>query len=292
MKRKAFTLVELLVVIAIIGMLVGLLLPAVQRARASARSLVCKNNLRQVGIASSTYSTVRNSEIVPGGEENRGTTCPDGRSYGWSYFLLPHLEQQAVFDMIDYDAKFDDEQNQDAAQVPLPVYVCPDTVGEPIQVEQKDGKIFARTSYGGIYGARFKSKNNNNPVNGPMIYTGVYPKAYLPSGKKGKLEIKRLKISEIRDGLSNTLFIAEDSRPAENYTYGDRHWIAASNVFDVSYGINQAPANDNDITSQHTGGAHGVFGDSSVHFLSNSLDTEVLASLCTRSFGDIVENAY
>ncbi len=287
MKKNAFTLVELLVVIAIIGTLMGLLLPAVQRARGAARSLTCKNNLRQIGIASNTYSAMRKSEIVPGGEENRGTTCPNGRSYGWSYFLLPYLEQQAVFDMIDYDAKFDDEVNQDAARIPLPVYVCPDTAGESIQVKQTDGKIFARTSYGGIYGARFKSKNNNNPVNGPMIYTGVYPKAYLPSGKKGRLEIKRLKVARIRDGMSNTLFIAEDSRSNENYAYGDRHWISSSNVFDVSYGINQAPANDNDITSQHTGGAHGVFGDSSVHFLPDSLDTEVLASLCTRSFGDV-----
>lgn len=282
--NHGFTLVELLVVIAIIGILMGLLLPAVQMVRAAARRLICQNNLRQIGTAFDAFSAVHDSEIVPGGEDHRSAICPAGRSFGWSCFLLPHLEQMNLFEKIDFSAKFDDSANQEAAATVIPIYVCPDTADDPLLVHG-----FARTSYGGIYGARFKNKKNNNPVNGSLIYSGTYPKAYLPTGKRGTLIIDRLKIGDIQDGLSNTLFIAEDSRPDSQYDYGDRHWICSSNVFDVSCGVNQAPPYDNEICSQHTGGAFGVFGDTSVHFLPNALDTEILASLCTRAFEDPVD---
>ncbi len=283
MKRKGFTLVELLVVIAIIGVLLGLLLPAVQMVRGAARSLQCQNNLRQIGIGFTSWSAVHDSRVIPGGEDHRSVICPQGRSYGWSYFLLPHIEEQNLFDQIDADAKFDDEVNRAPAARRISIYLCPETIGEPVLVNG-----YARTSYGGIYGARFPSRKRNNPVNGPLIYVGTYPNAYLANGKRGKQVIDLLKTSEIGDGLSNTLFISEDSRPNTEYAYGDRHWICSSNVFDVAYGVNKAPSTDNEICSQHRGGAYGVFGDASVHFLSNSMDTEILASLCTRDWGDIV----
>lgn len=281
MRRKGFTLVELLVVIAILGVLMGLLLPAVQMARSAARSLHCQNNLRQIGTGFDSWSAVHDSQVIPGGEDHRSSICPQGRSYGWSYFLLPHIEEQNLFERIDADSKFDDEVNREPAGTEIQIYVCPETAGEPIRVNG-----YARTSYGGIYGARFPSRDRNEPVNGPLIYVGTYPKAYLEKGKRGKLVIDPLKTADIGDGLSCTLFISEDSRPNSDYAYGDRHWICSSNVFDVAYGINQAPKTDNEICSQHRGGAYGVFGDTSVHFLSNSMDTETLASLCTRDWGD------
>lgn len=283
MSRKAFTLVELLVVIAILGILMGLLLPAIQAARSASRKLVCENNLHQIGVAFDAFSAVHASEIVPGGEDHRSMICPDGRSYGWSAFLLPFIGEQNLHENIDFSAKYDDAVNRESASVIIPIYICPETLGDAFVVNG-----FARTSYGGIYGARFESKKRNNPVNGPLIYTGTYPKAYLPTGKRGKLIIERLTTANVTDGLSNTLFISEDARPNEKYAYGDRHWMASTNVFDVSCGINQAPPTENDICSQHTGGAMGVFGDTSVHFLANSLDPEILASLCTIAFQDVV----
>lgn len=279
LKRAAFTLVELLVVIAIIGILMGLLLPAVQMARSAARNMQCANNLHQIGIASDGFTSAYSGDLVPGGEDHRGTTCPNGTSFGWGMFLLPFLEQANLYEKINQTVGYDATENREAASTFLPVFFCP-------EMDQTSHVVngFGQTSYGGINGARFKSKNRNSPVNGPMIYTGNYPKALLAKYRT----IDRRTIGDVEDGMSNTLFFAEDSRSEENYAYADRQWISSNNVFDVAYGINQAPNDDNDITSQHIGGANGVFGDASVHFLPNSLDPEVLASLCTIAFGDIV----
>ncbi|MDO4574423.1 MAG: DUF1559 domain-containing protein [Planctomycetia bacterium] len=278
--RCGFTLVELLVVIAIIGVLMGLLLPALGAARGGARRVVCSNHLRQVGVASDSFSVIRGGEIVPGGEDHRSEELsPEGRSFGWGAFLLPHLEQQNLYDGIDWSVGYDGEVNRGVAEVVLPVFLCPEVSSEGHQVNG-----YGQTSYGGVNGARFASKNRNNPVNGAMIYTGNYPNASLAKYR----HISRRNISDVTDGLSNTLYFAEDSRSEESYAYGDRQWIASNNVFDVSCGVNKAAATENDITSQHVGGAFGVFGDASVHFLPNELDAEVLASLCTIAFDDIV----
>ena len=81
----------------------------------------------------------------------------------------------------------------------------------------------------------------------------------------------------------------EDSRGSDEYAYGDRAWISANNVFEVAYGVNCAPADDNEIYSLHPGGAHAVFGDGSVHFLKKGMDTETLGAMITRNYGDIFQ---
>lgn len=281
--KNGFTLVELLVAIAIIGILMGLLLPAIQAARGSARKITCANHLRQAGLGISQYLAVQDSRIPPGGEDHRGAICPEGRSFAWSMFILPYIEQNALYSDIDLFKKYDDEENLTAARTILPVYLCPE-----VAYQQKAANGMALTHYGGNYGARFASKNNNYPVNGPMIYTGRYPNAYLPTGKRGLLVVDPLREADVTDGMSQTLFLAEDARKEENYTHGDRYWICSSNVFDIESGVNQAPPDDNGFCSKHTGGAYGVMGDGSVHFMSEGMDPEVLASLCTIGFGDLV----
>ena len=123
--RSAFTLVELLVVIAIIAMLVSILLPAVQAARAAGRRTQCQNNLRQIGIGLQSHHTTMNAFPVGVTEWRGARGNPERRQIAWSARLLPFIEQQSVFDQLDLETAFDSEENAQAAATLLPVYVCP-----------------------------------------------------------------------------------------------------------------------------------------------------------------------
>ena len=121
MKRAGFTLIELLVVIAIIGILVALLLPAVQGARESGRSLQCKNNLKQIGLALTQYEEA--FELFPPAIM---TKKPRGN---YVQFLLPHLEQGNVYDQLDLDENWNSARNLPHTRINLPLLVCPSAPG-------------------------------------------------------------------------------------------------------------------------------------------------------------------
>jgi prepilin-type processing-associated H-X9-DG protein len=120
----------------------------------------------------------------------------------------------------------------------------------------------AVSDYGGMYGQRITGPNN--PPNGSMLYDQVFSLAH------------------IRDGASQTMIVGEDAG------FGDGQWINGLNVFDQAFAINQAPAIENDLHSDHPGGAHALFADGSVHFLKNGLNLKTLAAICTRASGDLV----
>lgn len=255
--RTAFTLVELLVVIAIIGILVGLLLPAVQAAREAARKTSCKNNLRQIGIALHNYHDAQRC-LPTGCIEWRGFGAPAHfRQFAWSAFLLPFLEQQNLHRNIDFNVPFDDPANADAASTRLPVYECP--------TAKERRLVRAQTDYGGLFGERMVDRK---------VDDGVF------------LYDKRIAFRDVRDGLSNTLSVSEDVGGP------DSEWINGRNVFVQSGGINdpQAWIGDNEIRSQHTGGAMVLFTDSHVDFLSEHIDRRVLGGLITRANGEIISN--
>jgi len=96
------------------------------------------------------------------------------------------------------------------------------------------------------------------------------------------LYTRAISIADIRDGTSNTLIVSEDS------AWGDGQWINGLNVFDQAYPINRAPAFENDIRSEHPGGAFGLFCDGSVRFLTETMELETLAAICTRAGGEVV----
>ncbi len=265
LQPRAFSLVELLVVITIIGILLALLLPAVQAAREAARRASCSNNLRQIGIALQSYHAAIYS-FPPGGVEHRSMINPktgkpygvNGRQLAWSAFLLPYIEQDALRRQLDMGKAFDATENAVAAATVLSVYVCP-SVPQDNCLKQGRGPC----QYGGIYGERITSPNN--PPRGVMLYD------------------RAISISEIRDGTSNTLIVAEDC------DFTDGQWINGLNVFDQAFAINQAPSYENDIRSKHPGGANGVFCDGSVHFLPESMDLKTLAAICTRAGGEVAQ---
>jgi prepilin-type N-terminal cleavage/methylation domain-containing protein len=116
--RTAFTLVELLVVIAIIGTLVAFLLPAIQAARESSRRSQCQNNLKQIGVALQNHHDTRKHFPM-------GRNAFDQKSVSWAFFLLPYMEETAVFNSYNSQARVDDVANASAMRTPIATYACP-----------------------------------------------------------------------------------------------------------------------------------------------------------------------
>jgi prepilin-type N-terminal cleavage/methylation domain-containing protein len=124
MKRRAFTLVELLVVVAIIGMLVALLLPAVQAPREASRRTSCQNNLRQLGLALHNFHSVR--KVLPAaGWTVAGAGNPKGKFVGWRPLILPHFEEVALEQMYDFNINWWDGSNLSVGLFPLAMFRCP-----------------------------------------------------------------------------------------------------------------------------------------------------------------------
>lgn len=254
---RGFTLVELLVVIAIIGTLLALLLPAVQAVRGAAQRATCANNLHQIGVGLQNYHATHR-RFPPGGVEPISPKWPKGRQLAWSAFLLPFLEQADLHSRIDFSKPFNAPENAAAAAQFVPVYVCPS-----VSRNFDPARDRAPTDYGGIYGERITSPNN--PPKGMMLYD------------------RPLSMRDARDGTSTTLIIGEAGG------WPDGQWINGLNIFDQAFPINQAPAFENDMSSKHPGGAHGLFCDGNARFLSETMDSKTLAAICTRDGGEVVE---
>src|SRR5262245_18660185 len=118
-----FTLVELLVVIAIFGVLVALLLPAVQAARESARRSQCVTNLRQVGVALQNYESAK--RVLPYGSDYYDVTAGPTFKATWAALILPYLEEQSLYDRFDFTLPMRNAKNQLARETPVSTYICP-----------------------------------------------------------------------------------------------------------------------------------------------------------------------
>ncbi|MGD9720675.1 MAG: DUF1559 domain-containing protein [Pirellulales bacterium] len=266
-KAGGFTLVEILVVIAIIGLLVALLLPAVQASRESARRSQCASNLRQVGVGLLAYHDAR-SAFPPGCVE------PTRRRLAWSTLLLPYIEEVAAFDLYDLDAEFYSARNRQAAGVLVPIYLCPSTVrltkararntsGDVNRNGQYDpGDELAMADYGGMFGWA-----NVPPFgNGALLYDDV------------------VSLRQVTDGSAHTILVAEDTGRG---TTMNGPWSDGENIFDAGVAINALQ--NNEIWSDHPRGAQVLNCDGSVHFLDEGLDLRVLAALCTRAGNEVIE---
>ncbi len=153
--RSAFTLVELLVVIAIIGVMVGLLLPAVQGAREAARRMSCQNNLKQMSLAAMNYESAY--RVMP---PRRNLT--DGNRRGWGPSILPYIEQTALGGDYRFDRNFYAPENAANIAVPLPLFLCPSGTGVRM-CEVVQGSITSQGAAGDYFGPNSFNSTGSAP---------------------------------------------------------------------------------------------------------------------------------
>lgn len=183
-RRKGFTLIELLVVIAIIAVLVSLLLPAVQQAREAARRSQCKNNLKQFGLAIHNYVTALN--VMPLSQSK----------FSVHTYLLPYLEQQAVYDLIDFNsvgATYSSPSNAVPLAVNIPMFLCPSDTYSGIPA--------------GWAGTNYRANQGSNILNGQPSASGA--NSLLPAPNGPFSPNMSMRIADIMDGTSNTAAFSE-----------------------------------------------------------------------------------
>lgn len=284
-RRPGFTLIELLVVIAIIAVLIALLLPAVQQAREAARRSQCKNNLKQIGLALHNYHDA--FKVYPSGyiDNDPSADTLNHNLLGWQTFILPHIDQAPLYNLISQSGAFDAAWPTVAAMttvssslpVPyaktiLPSYICPSDGGTGIN---KNVLNYAKSNYTGVGGANYTYSGDKT--------SGTF------------YDNSCVSIKDYTDGTSNTAIVGERStwngKSATiwvgNPTNGDYYTQCA--IMDDSdyYSINN-PSGSWNFTSNHTGGAHFLFGDGAVHFLSNDLDLVTYKNLGAVADGMVV----
>lgn len=315
-KRRGFTLVELLVVIAIIGILVALLLPAVQMAREAARRMECANNLKQIGIALHTYHTAH--EVLP-----YGSDYLNGGKSTWAMMILPQLEQQNLYDSIDKTVALTHANNKIAVETPIKLYLCPSDPQSRSPILQKRGDSpdlnggstnpsnSAMLSYPACMGPTHPDNCPLCPDSTPAATNwccqgcnfgslggGCGMSNGTFSGMFGRWP-KSIKFAAVKDGQSNTI-MAGETLPA--------HYVW-NGVFTVNFPVSgmTVPINTmqddggthgghslmmwaitSGYKSLHPGGANFLLGDGSVRFLGESIDHQLYANLGTKAGGEVV----
>jgi prepilin-type N-terminal cleavage/methylation domain-containing protein len=257
-ERKAFTLIELLVVIAIIGILVGLLVPAVQMIRESAARTQCANNLKQIGLALHSYHDANNSlppGYVDGNTDPNSTPDNDvGPGWGWAAYLLPFMEQGTVYNQINFKVPVGSGVNVAISQVALPMYQCPsDPYQQAVPIYDSTFTSPVATVAHGNYVAcngwiECFNGAGGNPQPGPGA-DGLNG-SFGPAGVGAFYRNSRTRFINVVDGLSNTIFAGERSGNHSPSTWtgavpGGRcpAWMAA--LSPAPYSPPPSPAYDN-----------------------------------------------
>jgi len=294
MPRKAFTLIELLVVIANISILIGLLLPAVQKVRESANRMKCQNNLKQMGIACHLYHDTHRS-FPPGYVAT--VPYPDTTpGWGWAAFLLPYIEQDNLYRQIDFRRPV---EQSSAIQIPLSIFLCPSDPATPPDFPVTDGTMTqlctaAPCSYAATVGQ--DASEVDAPTGDGVFYRN-----------------SKTRIADITDGTSQTVLLGDRAwsqtngiwagapnsaicragtanvwpnatGPAQTLVLAHNNWINITT--DADGGLD-------DFSSNHPGGVNLLFADGSVHFLrsisANGVERRAFWALGTRAGGDSLD---
>ena len=322
-KRHGFTLVELLVVIAIIGVLVALLLPAVQAAREAARRMQCSNNIKQIALAMHNYSSA--ARAFPFGARANSNPlpypCPGGWNcdFTWLPYIGSYIEEQAWFDGFDFKVCLSHENNFKSRTTKLSKFLCPSSDGFGLvdfAHPQANRWARVRTNYVVNWGNTGFGQLNINST--PPVIFGGAPFTF----RKG------VPLKELTDGTSHTLCVSETLTPVISTSYagpiGETSLNEGGQSFDtfltpnstsrdisfracppegdggtfcqVNVGASTYPdptSNGNQqryaARSRHAGGVNAAMCDGSVHFFSDEIDTALWRSLGTSKGGEVVD---
>ncbi len=296
-ERRGLTLIELLVSLAIIAVLMGLLLPAIQKVRDSAARAQCANQLHQMGLACHAWHDARGT--FPPGYSAWPSTDPltTRPGWGWAAFLLPYLEQEDLFAQIDFRCPIEAPSNT-ARETVVRVYLCPADAGIPdtFPITDEFGRevaLAAPVSYAACYGS-----GELDEVPGPK--EGVF---YRNSG---------VRLTDVTDGTATTLLIGDRAwshamapwagavcrgivrgGPANPWRANPEAAYPAPNFPCVQGNrINAAEDTDGSLDEffgNHTGGINALFADGGVRFLSQEIAPAVLTALSTRAGGEVVD---
>jgi prepilin-type N-terminal cleavage/methylation domain-containing protein len=292
-----FTLVELLVVIAIIGVLVALLLPAVQAAREASRRSACTNNLKQIGLAIANYQLAI-KKFPPSSTDSLKNAMDFSiddsgeKRHSWASYILPHLELPALADSINRSLHALVGSNELAAATVVPVYRCPTYSGPEFSSSYRYEQLQRKCAIGNYLALGATTVGNLWGVN--LNPDGVI----IPGGK--------ITPKDVTDGLSHTVLIVETREEvfaawadgltaatcalvfhASRYpTYArDQVSLNFAPYFDYQPPVSWGPS------SMHTGGAFHLFGDGSVRFIRDEVTKAAYLAITTREGGEVAENA-
>lgn len=282
-RSNAFTLVELLVVIAIIGILVALLLPAVQAAREAGRRMSCGNNIKQLALSlhnyHDTYKQFPMGHQYLGNFDGNPNNNRGGSGFGWGYSILPYIEQQPLYDKFDSRRSIGRAPNAALAATPLPTFSCPSDIKPDVF---NDGAIrpSATSSYQGAGTAYNGWANNNASAAGNTLrYNGLFERS----------NREQYAMSSILDGTSNTIAIAETRFQMDrnlrnrsriygasdnaNYATGASNALMVNGQWAMNWSAQEGNPNPHrTASSYHPGGAQFAFIDGSVRLISETVE--------------------
>ena len=303
---KGFTLIELLVVIAIIAILIGLLLPAVQKVRESSARLTCSNNLKQIALAVHGFQDAQN-QIPYNLNPNTYGYDDNGKSWSWLVRILPYIEQAAIFSKLGQDsfgptpAVADVPTFNSLAAIQAVViksYVCPSDPGSnKLSTNRANGSTGSGTgptNYKGVAGNNWAwgSFQNTGPTgnnNGLDVGNGIFYRSD---------NTRALHLSRVTDGTSNTLMIGEDLMDINvhcgwvraNYATGTCSIPLNNGLVTGQPGFNNAGDWPNlySFRSRHTAGGNFAFADGSVKFIVEAIDLTLYRNLASVSGGEAI----
>jgi prepilin-type N-terminal cleavage/methylation domain-containing protein/prepilin-type processing-associated H-X9-DG protein len=312
--RRGFTLIELLVVIAIIAVLIGLLLPAVQKVREAAARMSCSNNLKQIGLALHNYHDA-NGRFPSGHRVVTPTPANDGQTYyysNWAIQILPYIEQQNLFQGYNDTVDAFQPANKAVRETYVATYTCPSDVNakqiltpESSPSTGGGGIPFMTGSYRGMSGV--SSTGFDQWAGFP---SEVIKNSQTNAGLRGILHtdwqggpVSPEKISGISDGTSNTLVVGE--RTTRTHNTRTTFWANSFNLYSLSGAFNQSATLLNDYDkcatiasdiaqckygwgSFHSGVINFVYGDGSVRTISTSINMTTFTYLATVAGGEVI----
>jgi prepilin-type N-terminal cleavage/methylation domain-containing protein/prepilin-type processing-associated H-X9-DG protein len=294
-RRWGFTLIELLVVIAVVAILLGLLIPAVQRVRAAADRTKCVNNLKQLGLALHGYHDAQNGFPPAVASNVHGDPVASTILVGWIPYILPYIDQGNLHKQYDFQVRYDDPKNDSGVnQTSIALLVCPASPAPGFSVNNR-----AITDYAAA--VAINRVLSPNPFLDPTPPTD--PTFFGVLGQNASR-----KISEITDGASNTVMVAEAAGRTQSWQMGtnlgpaanaDPAWANAERTRLLIAGFNPVTntqpgpcavncTNNGEVYSFHHGGANVLFADGSVRLLAANLDLNIMIALITRKGGESI----